>query len=518
MPDKELNIKVSASDQSAAAFNKAKSAALSSNSAFSRLGASARKMAANILSSNTRLGTVARSMVRVGAAASKMGSAVAGAGRGFSKLGSLAGRLGGILRGALTVGIGAAIGGIFGLRAAFGAMREAMEGSGGVGGALADAGEQAQGAASDLSDAADAGEAAVTKIQGVFGAFGRVGEGFIQQQGKMAEETTGVMDAAVSSAQSASDAMEDAQDSIGGATQATSRFGQATDRIANAFQRAKTIILQAIAKAITPALEKFADLLESPTFQKFVDLLAKDLAEAAEKVADWFINDVIPALEDFMEKVNEAGGPVAYLKEKWEGLKKTVLMIIAIILRKLLDWSNSIRKKFGDTIDWIKDKWKKLKDGVQWYFEELGKAVEEIFSGIATTVTGALDTALRAIERALNAARIPINNFIRLFNDVSGAIGGPIISIIPEISLPTLAAGGIIDRPMAAIVGDNPAGEAITPLDKLPGIIREALGDLAGARITVMVPAGTANPQAFGASVGDSMVRQMRAQGLRMPV
>ncbi len=512
--------------------------------ALTRAAAGFNKMGTRVLKSNTKLGAAARAMTRTAMAAGRMAGALGRAGRGFLGMGRLAGRLGGMLRGALTGGLVIAAGAAMGLKAAFSGMYEAMEGSAAGLGAVDD---EAESAASGLDNAANASQTAAEKVQGAFGAWGAVGEGFVQAQGKIADEVATTATAAASAASESAAAMDDAQDSIDGATQATTRFGRAMNRIGGAFARAKRIILQAIAKAITPALEKFADLLESPTFKKFVDLLAKDLAKAAEKVGKWIMDKAIPAIEDLMDKINEAGGPVAYFKKKWEELKTRVLMILAIILDKLLEWSNSIRDRFSKIKEWASDAWESVKDGAA----DIGTAVETAFLAAVESVKGAFNSILRAIEKGVNAAIDAINPFVNMYNAVAEAMGGGKIDLISHIQLPTLAAGGIVDEPTLAMVGDASSPEVIAPLDRLTGILRNLgmgnapvinvespsggggaptinANDLAGILrdleiggdtvINVTVPAGTPNPQTFGDSVGESIVESLRRSGQRVPV
>ncbi len=517
MADKELNIKLSFASQAAQGFATAAQRASKFKIASQRAAVAFNKVGLAILKSNTKLGAAARGMVRVGLAARKMGSAVKLAGRGFQGLGNLAGRLGGILRGGLMIGITAVIGGVFALSGAFGAMREAMEGSGGAGPALADVSDQAGDAASGLSDAADQGEAAANKIKAVFGAFGAVGEGFVQKQGKLAEETANVMDTAVTSAGAASAALDEATDSLGGATQATTRFGRATDRISAAFARAKQIILQAIAKAITPALEKFADLLESPAFKEFVDLLAKDLAKAAAAVAKWFVNKVIPAIKNFMEKVKDAGGPIEFIKGKFEEWKTTAKTVLAIIVGAVLIASNKVREFFGRAINTVKLGFLILKLTIVRLLMEASTSAQNILTGLGEIVKGVFNNIIAAIETAINAAIAVINPFINLFNAVAEATGGGTLKALNKIELPRLQAGGIVNRPMAAIVGDAPSPEVISPLDDLVDILR-GLGIGGAPVIHVTVPVGTTDPQGFGNSVGNAIAVALRRQGQRIPV
>lgn len=467
----------------------------------------------------------------LGAAARKMATTMAGpAARGARRLitrlkqlraeGGLArrviGGLGGILRGVLTAGLFAAAGAAIALRGAFSAMYDAMEGGEGVAGALEDVDEQASDAADGLADAADVSQTAAEQAQAVFGAWGKVGEGFVQAQGKILEQTEQTGASAISTAESVAEAMDEAEAGIDGATRATTRFGRAANRISGAFARARRIILQAIAKAITPALEKLAKLLESPEFQKFVDLLAKDLAKAAAAVAKWFIEKVIPAIERFMEQVIEAGGPIEFLKQKWEDFKRTLLMLLAIIVGKFLQASNSIRDKWSQLVDTLKSMWQGLKDSVLGIAQTLGDGIAAIWSGIVSTVTGIWNSFISAIENAVNSVIDIINPFIHLYNAVQRAIGGATLRTLSHVTIPRLQEGGIAFDPMLAVIGDAPSPEVIAPLDELIDILQDTFG-AGGMTINVTVPVGTTDPLGFGDAVGGAIATALRRSGQRVP-
>lgn len=504
----ELNIKIGVSS--------------TAGQSFARLRSQTAKM-------RTALKITRPTMRGLGAAARKMAATMAGpAVRGASRLigrlkelkaqggitRKILGGLGGLLRGVFTGGLMVAGAAVMGLRSAFSGMRDAME-SGGDGLGAMD--EQATETADGLQKAADTSKSAIEEISGVFGAWGQVGEGFVQTQGKLADQAEATAAGAVATAKESAAAMDDARDSIGGATTATTRFGRATDRIANAFNRAKTIILRAIANAITPALEKFADLLESPTFQKFVDLLANELAKAAEKVADWFINDVIPALMDLMDEINEAGGVVEWIKGKFQEWKTTALMLLAIIMAKMLEASNFFRDVWQRAVNTVKTAFEILKISIITLLMEASTAAQNILTGMGAIIAGVINALLSGIEDAINTAIRILRPFVAMYNAVAEATGGGKIEMLSSVSLPRLQTGGIVDGPMAAIVGDAPSPEVISPLDDLVGILQDAGIGVGDMNIYVTVPSGTNDPVGFGNSVGNGIAQALRRSGQRVP-
>lgn len=452
-----------------------------------------KRMGGSITNLAKRANAAGGKIVRVTFNLKNLGKVAGGAVRG---LGALARGFGALLAGGLL----AVVGILRGLPGAFGAMREAIEGAdaavSGAGSSFEDTAEAASAAGEQMGETASAAVDAAGQIEGAFGAIGKVGEGFIQAQAKIFGKTADIAEDAIEKAQDASEAMEDYEDAVGGAVKSTSRFGSALDRIGSAWDRAKTKILQAIAKAITPALEALAKLMESPEFEAFVELIAKDMAEAAAKLADWFITKAIPAIQEFMDKVTEAGGPIEFIKEKWAELKVRALMVLAIIVGKALIVSNSIRRFFGRAIS----------------------SVKSIFESLKIVVKATFNWILNAVEKTINAAIRVINPFISLYNAVAGATGGRKLDTIGRVSLPRLQRGGIATSPIAAIVGDAPSPEVIAPLDDLVDILRNLnIGGPSIGTVQVVVnadPGGLPLDQAGGVAA-DSFIREMRARGIQ---
>ncbi|MCK4958040.1 MAG: hypothetical protein KAT00_01540 [Planctomycetes bacterium] len=446
-----------------------------------------------------------------------LGRMAGGAVRG---IGALTRGLGVLMAGGLLLVIGA----LRLLPGLFAGMRTAMEGAtGAAGGAAAnldDVSAAAEGVAEGVSQATDEVAESAEKIEGIYGAFGAVGEGFIQAQGRVFDRATETAEAAVESAEAASEAMEDYETSVGGATQSTSRFGKALDRISSAFDKAKTKIFKAIAKAITPALEKLADLLESPAFEKFVDLLAKDLAKAAEKVAKWFTTKVIPAIEDLMEKIEDAGGPIEFIKQKFQEWKRTALMVLGIIVGKVLIVSNDIRNFFRRAIDSIKLLWLGLKLSIIATLNSAAIAAQNIMAGMSLVIRGAFNSILESIETVINAAIRVINPFLALYNKVADATGGRKIDMIEPIILPRLAKGAIVSSPIFALVGDAPSPEVVAPLDDLRDILRDVVGTTTIGSIQIIVSSdpGGLSPMEAGRQTADSFIETMRRRGLQLSV
>jgi methyl-accepting chemotaxis protein len=452
-----------------------------------------------------------------------VGGALSGLKARLSGVAQFAGKLGGILKGVLVGGLLALGGAIMGLKAGFGAIKDAMENTGdaaGAGGAaVKEAGKDLADGAEEIDAAAETTTAAAEKARVAFGAFGKVGEGFIQAQGAVTTAAAKNAEAATGAADKAGDALEEVKEGAGAAGIALSRFGDAVDRIGAAWDKAKTKILQAIGKALTPALEALADLMESPEFQAFVDLLAKDLAKAVEAVAAWFVDEAIPAISDFMDEVNAAGGPVEYLKGKFKDFKDKVLTFLKPVTDFITVIKLSINELRTVTIPAIVAKLEEWAGKVGTFFEGIGTKLSEVWTTIETKAVEIAETVRTAVETVfvglgnviitkLNKVVDNINTFIDVVNTLAEAVGLPSLPKLKKI--PALAEGGIVTRPTLALLGEGGNSEAVVPLDGRAGI-----GNTYNVYVTV--PAGTPNARQFGETVGESIVSQMRRAGLRLP-
>lgn len=457
-----------------------------------------------------------------------LGKIAGGAVRG---LGALAKGFGVLLTGGLLLVIGA----LRLLPGLFDGMRTAMEGAGdaatGAASNLDDVTEAAGAAASGISNTVDVIEESTETVEGILGAFGKVGPGFIQAQGEIFEQSEAMSEGAIDAAEAATEAMENYDDAVGGAVQSTSRFGGALDRIGAAWTAAKNTIMRAIATAITPALEALAELMESPEFQEFVKLLAEDLADAAIALGKWFVGVAIPAIQDFMAAVKEAGGPIEFIKKKFQGWKTTALMVLAIIVGKVLMASNSIRDFFKRSLDSIKTFWNILKLAIIATLSSAATSAQTIMDGMVLIIKGSINNFLGLLERGINKAIDIINPFIKLFNMVAAEVGGFTIPEIDKVTIPLLQRGGITKSPFMAVVGDTPGPEVIAPLADLEGILRNTFGipDVPGAvpaaggttiieqiLIQVGVDPGGLSPASAGQVTADSFIETMRRRGLQL--
>jgi len=174
-------------------------------------------------------------------------------------------------------------------------------------------------------------------------------------------------------------------------------------------------------------------------------------------------------------------------------------------------WDN-IKQKFEDAWNNIKDFFKKWGDeilliavGPAGWAVLLGRKIAENWDSIKAKTSEVWNNIKTAITRPIESARDTVLNIIQRIKDTfanlkitipkpklphievdwrSVGIGDARINI-PKFSLNWYKTGGIFDRP--SIIGVGEAGtEAVIPLDKMPGLIADALRDAMGGNQLAM--------------------------------
>jgi hypothetical protein len=168
---------------------------------------------------------------------------------------------------------------------------------------------------------------------------------------------------------------------------------------------------------------------------------------------------------------------------------------------------NGIKAAFATVKTWFgsifSGAWSAIKSafsGVSSFFKGIWNTIVDIFGKVGTSIGNTIsksfksvvNTALTWVADTINSAINVLNKGIKLFNKLPG----PDISLIPTVTLPRLAKGGIITSPMFAQIGENGA-EAVMPLenntewiDKLAGKINAANGGGNGQPIQLVVQIG----------------------------
>lgn len=137
--------------------------------------------------------------------------------------------------------------------------------------------------------------------------------------------------------------------------------------------------------------------------------------------------------------------------------------------------------------------WKKAWEGIKSVFKGiwdgmvgLVKGPVNLIIGILNTLLGGLEGVLNSVGRVVNKLKITIPDWVPVFG---GRTYGFEISTVALTRIPYLAAGGVLDEPTAAMMGEyagahnNP--EIVTPENLMRQIVMEGNDDLADTFIAV---------------------------------
>jgi len=145
-------------------------------------------------------------------------------------------------------------------------------------------------------------------------------------------------------------------------------------------------------------------------------------------------------------------------------------------------------------------------EGFKEYFFTALEAIGEFFRGI-------INGWISMFESFVNFLINGVNNIIRALNTISVDIPatpftdafsiGVNLPTVPDVSLPRLAEGGIVDSATIAMIGE--AGpEAVIPLDKL---------DQGGPTYNITVNTGVGDPVRIGEEIVTAVKRYERVSG-----
>lgn len=216
------------------------------------------------------------------------------------------------------------------------------------------------------------------------------------------------------------------------------------------------------------------------------------LGTLLSKVWEWVINDFLPLVGRWISGAAEYIR--AHAPEWWTKIKEILGDIGRGILRWIVtDAIPTVRKLIDKGLEVfkdIKDKWlEKIKEGLEAIKEKFKSTFERIGEIIEQKMKDIINGIIAKVERGINNLIDKINSMIRAVNKVVSAVPGiDPIKEIGRVTIPRLRAGGLVMRPMLALVGDTPGGEAILPLERLESMIGNFVEDKqTGAIINVEI-------------------------------
>lgn len=271
-------------------------------------------------------------------------------------------------------------------------------------------------------------------------------------------------------------------------------------------------VLPILTEALLVLLDKIVAFLLNPeVLTKIVELTAKiiiavstallaaapkllvGIGEIVETIIDYIVNtDWNKLAQDLMENIQEAISKAAVkLSEWWDGWSQAIAKSAVNLYNGIIDgwnwfweqWTHGVETIWNSILDswnWFWEQWQHgidtMWDVVVDTFGEIGDFFKGMWDGIVSTFTmigtkvgeaigEAFKTAINAViwtvEGALNLIPNAINGAIGLINNLPGVE----ISMIPTVSLPRLAQGGVLKKGQVGYL-EGDGDEAVVPLSK----------------------------------------------------
>lgn len=215
-------------------------------------------------------------------------------------------------------------------------------------------------------------------------------------------------------------------------------------------------------------------------FQSGIDWLKEKGKEIREKFGDT-AGDIYDRIVDSLQKILD------FFDRTMNRIKANFSLLISFLKHVFSgDWEaawEDVKQIFSNIWDGIKDAaktaWEVIKNGAKNMVQAIGATLGNIFKGVVNAV-------LTIVENVVNN---PINDINSLL-DVINAVPGINLGYLPQIKIPRLAAGGLINAPGSGVpvgggaaIGGEAGIEGVIPLTDSSAM--ETLGEAIGRYITI---------------------------------
>ena len=131
-----------------------------------------------------------------------------------------------------------------------------------------------------------------------------------------------------------------------------------------------------------------------------------------------------------------------------------------------------------------------LYDGAVAIFSKIGSAIGTAFEAVVGTIKNVFRSVLQYLADRVNVAAGLINVLIRAFN----RLPAPDIPLIPQLTVPAFAQGGVVDRPTLAMVGEGGEREYVVPESKMAAASSNYLAGARGGAVLAGAASGGGAP------------------------
>lgn len=254
-------------------------------------------------------------------------------------------------------------------------------------------------------------------------------------------------------------------------------FEQLVTTVMPILQELISAIMPAVTEIITaflPVLQPIVDLITMfftsivqplvPIIQQIADIVGGVLSEVFTNIAGVF-QHVVEKLQPILEK---AGELIAILLEQLMPVIQGVADVLTTVLGGAIDAITPL-------IDGIIDVFSGVIDFITGVFtgnwEQAWQGIVDTFKAVINLIPGFFEAVINAIIAVINGITSGLSN-------IWTWTGLPAIPQIPNVTLPRLAEGGVVDEPTTALIGEE-GTEAVVPLENNTGWINKTAQKLA---------------------------------------
>jgi hypothetical protein len=133
---------------------------------------------------------------------------------------------------------------------------------------------------------------------------------------------------------------------------------------------------------------------------------------------------------------------------------------------------------------------KRLYDGAVAIFGKIGSAIGKAFEAVVGTIKNVFRSVLQYLADRVNFAAGLINVLIKAFNKLPA----PDIPLIPQLTVPAFAQGGVVNRPTLAMVGEGGEREYVVPESKMAAASSNYLAGARGGAVLAGAASGGGTP------------------------
>ena len=143
-------------------------------------------------------------------------------------------------------------------------------------------------------------------------------------------------------------------------------------------------------------------------------------------------------------------------------------------------------------------------------FRTIGDAIKAPFETAFNFIRGIIRSVLQAVANAMNGVVNSINSIIKAANAALSRLKLPTIPLLPKVSVPQFAEGGVVSGPTLAMVGEGGQPEYIVPASKAGAFAQNWMAGIRGpGAIPKFAEGGMVAPANANVNIQTGPVTQM---------